>query len=483
MLKKAAALCAAYYLAVYAVLAFLRLGYPYTIDWIEGVMAHAVQRILAGQPVYTVPSIDYVPHIYGPLYYWASAPLAYVFGPGFTPMRALSIAASFGLFAVIYSIVRRETGSRFAAFLAAGLMAASYKMAGASYDLARVDTLFIFMLAAGFAVFLRAERARGFAGAGVLFGLALLTKQSGVFFYAALCLYLLIYERRRLPVFAAAGAGLFGAVSLLYDKWSDGWFSYYCFIMPRLVARVPSPESMRQFWTDDIFGFHTVAVVFAFIFLWSGRTAPAPKKRALYGLAFAGALAGSYFGRILSGSGGNALTQIYFMLAVLFGLGLDRALKAASAAENRAALRQAAVYGAAVILFLSLLYDPRVRLPKERDRHMGRTLVATLADVKGEVYAPHYATVPRLAGKRTYANRSSYDTIFAQDKAMARLLSDSIERALADGRFAAVLCGDDFFPDTVRRYYEQAAMLPIIVSKFWYPNDKPMILFIRKQDA
>ena len=64
---------AAGYVLMYCVLAFYRLRYPYELEWIEGAVVDSCIRLAHGLPVYTAPSIEFVPLIYNPLYLYVSA--------------------------------------------------------------------------------------------------------------------------------------------------------------------------------------------------------------------------------------------------------------------------------------------------------------------------------------------------------------------------------------------------------------------------
>ena len=48
---------------------FSRLTYPYELEWMEGAMFQVVMRVVDGLPIYTTPSMEYVPPLYAPLYF------------------------------------------------------------------------------------------------------------------------------------------------------------------------------------------------------------------------------------------------------------------------------------------------------------------------------------------------------------------------------------------------------------------------------
>src|SRR5262245_19847897 len=73
---------AALFTAAYIGVAWLRMSYPYELEWMEGGSLDDVARVLAGQPLYTTPTLQFIPYAYPPLYFWIGAGFARVFGNG-----------------------------------------------------------------------------------------------------------------------------------------------------------------------------------------------------------------------------------------------------------------------------------------------------------------------------------------------------------------------------------------------------------------
>src|SRR5438132_2218404 len=103
-----------------AAVAIKRLSYPFDLEWMEGGGVAHVQRVLDGRGLYPRPSLDFVPFIYTPLYWYVSAAAAWVLGTGYAPLRLVSLASSLGCFALVFTLVRRETGATWTGILAAG---------------------------------------------------------------------------------------------------------------------------------------------------------------------------------------------------------------------------------------------------------------------------------------------------------------------------------------------------------------------------
>ena len=174
------AVAAAAPVLAYAWVALHRVGYPFELDWMEGGSVELAARVAGGHSLYTAPSLAFVGWTYTPLYYWLSAGVAKLIGVGFAPLRLVSLVASLVAMATLAWMVLRETGSRLAGLIAAGLFAASFRISGAWFDTGRVDSLFLALTLLTLAWGRRAESVRGGLGLGVLAFLAYFTKQSAL---------------------------------------------------------------------------------------------------------------------------------------------------------------------------------------------------------------------------------------------------------------------------------------------------------------
>ncbi|HEY5933316.1 MAG TPA: hypothetical protein VIU61_01700, partial [Kofleriaceae bacterium] len=70
-----------------------RFAYPYDLEWMEGGLLHHAQRISDGNGIYVVPSVDFIPYLYTPLY----PTLVAVFGVSYQVGRAISVLALAGI--------------------------------------------------------------------------------------------------------------------------------------------------------------------------------------------------------------------------------------------------------------------------------------------------------------------------------------------------------------------------------------------------
>jgi 4-amino-4-deoxy-L-arabinose transferase-like glycosyltransferase len=146
------------------------------------------------------------------------------------PLRFISLTATLITASLPYAIGRREGAGHIVAFAGAALFLAGYQITGGFYDLARVDMLFIALSLAGMALAVyTSNSAWGLIGAGLLMGLAFLTKQNGLFLAAVVGGYLLLTVGRRVWVYALSLILVAGVPTLWLHFSSNGWFSFYVF--------------------------------------------------------------------------------------------------------------------------------------------------------------------------------------------------------------------------------------------------------------
>ncbi len=150
-----------------------------------------------------------------------------VLGVDFMALRLVSLVASLGCLGLLFALVRRETGSMIAAALAACLYAATYRLSGAWFDIARPDSLYLLLILAALAALrLDPSRWRAAIAAGVLFSLAFLAKQSALVVAAPVILYMIVTELRPGFLLIATMVVLVGGSTLLLDRLSHGWYGY-----------------------------------------------------------------------------------------------------------------------------------------------------------------------------------------------------------------------------------------------------------------
>ena len=427
-------------LVVYVAVAVRRVAYPFELEWMEGGSVAHVSRLLHGHPLYGPPSIDFVAYDYPPLYFVASAAVAKVVGTGFTALRVVSFAGSLGCLVVLYLIVTYETADRVAGIVAAGLFAAAFRLTGAWFDIARVDSLFLFLLLAAVLVSRRSSNWLGGAAAGGLLALSALTKQSAIVAGAPLLLYLVV-TRWRVGLGALGSfVVLLGGVTVWVDHASGGWYRYYVF---EILAQHPlESKAWGGFWRHDLLRWAAPMVAVSAVGLVAGLRSRAARWRAgFYVVVVAGLVAAAWISRLHTGGYDNVLMPAYAALAATAAVSGALLVRSAGRWAGTVAL------GAAVLLAVQLAllsYSPRDQVPTAASRRASRALVAQLRRIAGPLVVLDHPWYGAMAGHRTYAQGGAAGEILrAHNRRAKRLLLRSFADAVEDGRVRAVVVDQD----------------------------------------
>lgn len=447
-------ICAVTYPLVYLIVAGNRISYPFELEWMEGGHVDHVRRVLSGQQLYVEPSLEFVPYIYTPLYFYISAIFAKLLGAGFFPLRLVSSLASVGCFATIFESVRRETESPIFGILSTCLFAATYRISGAWFDIARVDSLFLlFLLCSVF--LLRFYHSYGsLFFAGILMSLSFLTKQIALVVAMPLVIYcLLCLPRYSKYIYPLTLSLIIGLSTILLNLVSDGWYCYYVFELPKQHPIVTS--ALTGFWHHDLFDPLFIALAISlihFICLVSNRRS---RDFIYFFLLFVGMIGASWFSRLHSGGYDNVLFPAYTVISISFGLGVQvltsdimvRSPKdSESISSNVRVLLQYFVVLICAIQLLALVYNPLDQLPTREDSNAGHAFVQMLSNIEGEVFVPFHGFLPALAGKRTYAQGMAIKDIWrGKDSEIKGKLRRQIVAAIRSEEFDAIILDMDFW--------------------------------------
>ena len=287
-------MAAVFWILVYLVAAAWRVRFPFELESVEGHCLQQVCRVLDGQALYVAPSLHFVPLIYTPLYFYAAAAAARLFGAGFFALRFVSILASLGSLFLIFRIVQKQTGDSHCGLLATGLFAGSYNVAASWFDLGRVDSLFLFLLLLAVHSMTFAPSALKAIGTGLIVFASFMTKQTALLASAPLLAYYLWRHPREFPWLAATLLFLLPLSTILLDRVHDGWYSYYVFAVPAM-ARLRY-HFLFSFWSDDVIG-----PFFGAVFCCVAQVYVTRRADWFYLFFLSGALAASLAGRLHSG--------------------------------------------------------------------------------------------------------------------------------------------------------------------------------------
>ena len=430
-------------IGVYLFVALRRAGYPYQVEWLEGGAVEHVRRVLEGRTLYPAPSAGFVPYPYPPLYFWVSAGVSLVTGAGLLALRLVSIGASLASMGLLYLLVRHEGGARLHGLVAAGLFAAGFRLSGGFYDVARVDSLMVALLLGSLLLAARARRPSGFAAAGVVLGLAVLTKQPALIAGAPVAAWLLARRGVRNGLLFVAGAVVpVVAVALVLQVVSSGWFGKSVVGVP--LGHGVDPTWWLGFWTHDLAPhLWPAALMVLLVVVW---------RRPGWGLhlsAAGGLVAASYASRLHSASAENVLMPVVAAAALLAGLALAQL-------PGRAVL----VGGLALVQFVLLAYNPAAQIPPAGQTAAAVRLRAVLRSIPGEVLVVAHPWETTVAGKGDHAEAGAIqDFVRSSDLPARAALQRSLAEAVAAQRFSVLAFDNEQdyagFPPDLSRWYQR----------------------------
>jgi 4-amino-4-deoxy-L-arabinose transferase-like glycosyltransferase len=438
--------------ACFLYLAFVRLWYPFELEWMEGAVVDHVLRIMHGQPLYGKPSLEFIPFIYTPLFYYISAVSSWIIGPGFVAVRLVSILSTISVFGLIFQWVKQETSNKLLAAVSVGLFAACFGACGYWYDIGRVDMLATALLLWAAFLIRGGSDHRRFLIAGILLGLAFLAKQSTLLPTVALVLYA-IYSSKLKSIWLVLPALLIAVGSTVWlDKINTGWYTYYVFTLPN--RHTLDTNLLLGFWTKDIL--KQIPVMFlAFLALVKGIQGKSDLQDRVFWICIVlGALASSWSMRLFAGGFENALIPTAAVLSITAGVFLgklgDSTFKIAGAPSNRYSTLFVVLF---VVQFGLLLYNPTKQIPTKADKEWGNKFIGRLKGVQGEILLPYHGYIPVLAGKQSCAHKMALVEIRSGDSTMYAELEREIKSTIAEKKYAAIILNADWFSDDVAASY------------------------------
>lgn len=433
-----------------------RAAYPFDLEWMEGGMVDCVARLVAGKSLYAAPSVEFVPFIYNPLYYFLAVPATVLFGVGHFALRLVSIVATLVTLGIGSLIVWREVRSKVAACVAAGLYAGAYALSGGWFDLARVDATSLAFCMGAWYLARFASTAWGTAASAALLSCAFLSKQGAAALFPALFLSTALVHGLRRTRWLLPGVLALAAVMAVLEGTSRGWYSFYTLSVPSGFGYIPAMA--LGLWKKEIFSVFPVPIVFGSYLAVSGGGGDSVRAARRVHVPFVVSMIGmSLAVRMHSGSGPNENMPAYAGLSVVAGIGFGRLLDT----ESSVARLRRSIFGATLVLlqFLFLAYSPAVWVPTASDLAEGNRFMASVASYAGDVLVTHHGAVTRRAGKASFAQGMAVIDVMrtSHDRRGAReLLRKSFERAFARHRFSAVFTDDDaVMNELLERYYER----------------------------
>lgn len=401
------------FLILYVYIAIQRVFFPFDIEWAEGAALLQVKQILAGEGLYQAPNLAFMPLVYTPVYHYLSAFVSLLVGEGFLGLRLLSFISSIAAAGMIFWIVYRETEDGFAGWISSTLYLACFQLSGGFYDLARVDSLFIFVILGTLLLFLRARNGFDLAVAGIMVAVSFFTKQTALLVFMPILVYAGFHYRwKSLYLYSSSLLGI-GVTILIWSRISSGWFQYYIFQLPQEHGY--SIIDAVNFWVGDTLRPLGIAFVFGLIliFHWlkrDSRSEPGStwdlgdEKATMYVLFFLGCFLGAWITRASNGGAENNIMPAYASISIMLGFGFARAKRWLDEQEGLQQRGKLFVNLMVMVQFIALLYNPLTYIPTPADKRTNQVLIEIMEQTEGEIFIPYRSHLPGYVGKQTHAH-------------------------------------------------------------------------------
>lgn len=292
-----------------------RLLYPHELEWMEGALADHASRVADGLPLYCEPTAEHVPFLYSPLLFWLGALGMKLGFDGIVALRLVAVGFSVGSAMLIGHWVRVESKRLVPGLVATGMFLAGYGWLAWWFDLARNDSLFVF-LSLLTAYQLRHGGERRWLWAGLLAAVALLAKQSALMWLPAVGVGCLCWDWRVAWKFGVTSAVAMAASIGVLHLSTDGWSTFYLFEMPSHHGIVG--DRKLGYWIEDIVPMYPLVLLGLLGFVAQVRT---HAGAALYLAALgSGGLVASYLSRMHVGGFDNVMMYGFAGACVLGGM-------------------------------------------------------------------------------------------------------------------------------------------------------------------
>ncbi len=475
-----------------------RIAYPLDLEWMEGGMLLHAQRVVDGKPIYGPPSVEFISYLYTPFYGLLVGWLGKVLGLTYLLGRVVSVLSFTAVLAVVFLAARRQCGRGWAGALwgvaACGLVSSTFQHTGAWYDLVRNDSLYLGLVATSlYLLRYHNESARGVAIAGVLAVLAFFTKQTASLFIVLSGVTLLLMSWRRHPIYVViVGAGT-GALLLLGNALTDGWFWKYTFEMHQghdlYWDRIwPVTElTLLGFFpaVGLVFGVWLLAAPVCWVATRSLRRLD--RGNLYWALVALVGIAVSAVGYATQWASKNAFIPGLLFPGMFVAMGVaDLVRRVAGGGRSwprvvAAAALSLVLGGLLAAQMVGQLYDPERHIPSDKDRKTGAALIKRLRAARGDVLMPYHPFYPVLAGKKPHYHQMGINDVGRAGFGYPQSIRDSIDK----GRYELIILDNppqgryDYIYDAYRLgHYFRWKTVPTMITG--YPV-RPTYLFVRKQ--
>jgi len=429
--------------SLYSVVQFMacvseRLAAGSALEPNEDVCLDLIARAGAGAPLYGTPDFQYASSCYPPVYFHASYAAETLTGikGSFTPARLISILATIATCFLTYFAIRACDLTMLSRLVAVGVFMASYETVDCWYDLVRVDALWLLFLAGAFWIQCLNSTWRSDVGVALLLCLAMLTKQTTLF-YLPVFLANGFTRSRRWPALLVAGlpVAALGAAAALNDQ-------MWRYTVTMLGHQDLIPNRIEQFVRLCLPTMIVTVVGILLAFKSGGYRSPLGFRCLLmYGMALGSGVLAS----LKIGGSVNHFIPFFYFTGVIAGLVLDAARKSLPTHPrwHTAAL-------ALIALQCVLLFNLGSRAQRQLKRAEGnQSLVLAMSQLplsRKPVYCHDVRCnhVVRDAGFNILINAQSLtDLYLSGDTKIAEDVVSSIRHKLGRGEISYALCSSE----------------------------------------
>lgn len=323
-----------FYLFSFIILCVVRFHNPLTNGAFEDATLHQAQRIVEGELLYSDPTIDYIPLLYGPILFYLSAFFVKIFGMNLPAIRLVPIISNLGIILFSYVLIKSflNRSNKIAlvhSLLFLGIFYSINSFAGYWLDLAKVDATYLLWMCFILVVFLRYLKKNSIFDLFILSLLSVLmiyTKQIAILSTAFLIFYVLLCKGLRSSIlFFLIFSTIFSLVTGIF-YWRDGNnFFIYNFILPGTHPYVlkSALEKISFILPSIILTFASVLIILKNYKIPIQRTSAYFNNRYRF-LVFSSLVyfIFSYLGRSKAGAVENSWLYFYLNSSLLFSVSI-----------------------------------------------------------------------------------------------------------------------------------------------------------------
>lgn len=434
------------YSIVTLVVMLLRIQYPYQLEWMEGGEIEHIKRLLEGKKIYVEPSLDFIPYIYTPFFYYIGVFISIFFDPGLYSMRLVSVISFLLSLFFVYKIVMHYTNDKFWSFVGLAIYVMSFSTTGFWFDNARVDTTANLFLIVAFYFLLKDQKKFIYLSALFSF-IAFYTKQSYFVITMFLVIALFFHERAKGIKFLLFYFSLIFISTFIETIFSDGWYLFWNFYFPSTHHWIWNRAI--TFWTIDVLPFYSIALasIFALFYTFSKRIFQSNIIYLIF--LFFGCLLSAYVSRLHYGGYLNVIIPFVFPISVCFPVALWHFEKRFVELG-----KEVNIFNFLLLFQIFLLaYDPIFPIPREKDKLDVEQILKFAIDNGGETYLMGYNFVQNSFGLKSYPHYVLLNDLFISNVPQKNKLVQEFESSLRSKKFKAIILDEDLSLDYLDKYY------------------------------